>query len=277
MTTRGQGHALLEFNNVTVMRGDTAALDGVSLWIQPGEDVAIIGPNGSGKSTLIKTITRECYPLASTSIADNGESAANAAPPVRIMGESTWDLFRLRSMLGIISADLQHICERPISCREVVLSGFFGSIGLHPHHRVTRKMEDKTAELLDLLEIAHLADRDMTDMSSGQARRVLIGRALVHEPRALVLDEPNNDLDPRSARRFAEILRKLARSGRSVIMVTHRLQDIIPEIGRVVMIKDGRIFRDGAKQDVLTEANLSELFSIPVEVQEKGGYWYMLA
>ncbi len=276
MTTPSHGHALLEFNNVTVMRGDTVALDRVSFSIQPGENVAIIGPNGSGKSTLIKTITRECYPFASSNGVD-GIPAAEIKPPLRILGESTWDLFRLRSMLGIISADLQHICDREMPCREVVLSGFFGSIGLYPNHRVASKMEDKTAEILDLLEIAHLADRDMTDMSSGQARRVLIGRALVHEPRALVLDEPNNDLDPRSARRFAEILRKLARSGRSVIMVTHRLQDIIPEIGRVIMIKDGRVFRDGAKRDVLTEANLSELFSIPVEVQEKGGYWYMLA
>ena len=126
---------------------------------------------------------------------------------------------------------------------------------------------------MDLLEIAHLAERNVDEVSSGEARRILIGRALVHDPRALVLDEPTSSLDLHATHELREILRKLARSGISLIMVTHHLPDIIPEIERVVMLKDGRVFRDGAKADVLTAPHLSELFRTPVDVLERGGYY----
>jgi iron complex transport system ATP-binding protein len=113
----------------------------------------------------------------------------------------------------------------------------------------------------------------MCELSTGEARRVLIGRALVHDPYALVLDEPANSLDLRALHSFRESIRKIAGSGKSVILVTHNLQDIIPEINRIILIKEGKILRDGKKADILTDSNLSELFSLPVKVLEKGGYY----
>lgn len=258
--------ALLEFNGMSVARGSTTALQGIDLRIELGENVAIIGPNGSGKSTLIKAVTRECYPIA-----DRQE------PTVRILGESSWDVSKLRSMLGIVSSDLQQICERRISGRETVLSGFFSSIGVYPYHEVTSAMECKVDELLESLEITHLADRYMTDMSTGQARRVLIARALAHDPKALILDEPTSSLDPHAARKFLGFLRRVAQASTSIIMVTHHLHDIVPEISRVVMLKDGRLFADGGKEEMLKDDILSELFSMPVEIERKGEYYYLLA
>ncbi len=261
-----QNHTpLIEFNAVTVMRGGTKALDSVSLTIGAGENVAIVGPNGSGKSTLIKVVTRECYPLART-----------GGGMVRILGEETWDIFKLKSMLGIVSNDLQSMCDRPIFGHEMVLSGFFGSIGLFPHMQVTERMEARTREIIEFLEISHLAAKPMTEMSTGEARRILIGRALAHKPKALILDEPTNGLDPHAARKFSNSLRKLARAGKSIILVTHHLQDIIPEITRVIMVKDGTLFRDGAKSDILIPKNLSELFKMPLEISETNGYYNLL-
>lgn len=257
---------LLEFTGATVVRNNITALDEINLNINIGENVAIIGPNGSGKSTLIKAITRECYPLV------NGTEA-----PVRILGESIWDVFKLRSMLGIVSGDLQQTCDRDITGRELVLSGFFGSIGIQMYQQIEEYMEDKVREVLDFLEITHLADRYMTNMSSGQARRLLIARALVHEPTALMLDEPGTGLDPHAARKFGNLLRKIASSGKSIILVTHHLQDIIPEIKRVVMIKNGKIFNDGPKEELLTKEHLAELFSMDVEIRKKDGYYYLWA
>src|SRR2546425_3603071 len=239
---------LIEFQNVTVYRGEKIALDGITLSIAAGEHVAILGPNGSGKSSLIKTITRECYPRYS------GNGAG-----VRIFGQECWNVFDLRVLLGIVSNDLMQACARDISGREAVLSGFFSSIGIWPNHHVTAAMEKKTDEVMALLEISHLAERNVSEMSSGEGRRVLIGRALVHDPKALVLDEPTASLDLRAAHELREILRKLARSGISIILVTHHLPDIIPEIHRVVMLKDGRIFRDGPKHAALTPESLSDL------------------
>src|SRR5882672_11814285 len=253
---------LIEFRNVTVYRGDKVALDGVTLSIGAGEHVAVLGPNGSGKSSLIKTITRECYPRYS----GNGSG-------LRIFGQECWNVFDLRALLGIVSNDLMQACARDISGREAVLSGFFSSIGIWPNHHVTDAMEKKTDEVLALLEISHLAGRNVDEMSSGEGRRILIGRALVHDPKALVLDEPTASLDLHAMHELRAILSKLAQGGTSIIVVTHYLPDIIPEIGRVVLIKKGRILRDGPKGEMLRPELLTELFETPVEVVERAGLY----
>jgi iron complex transport system ATP-binding protein len=255
----------LELQNVTVRRDERVALDSVTLSIAQGEHVAILGPNGSGKSTLIKLISRDLYPVL------------KPEPwSFRIQGREKWLLFDLRHILGIVSNDWMQMCTRDYSGYEIALSGFFGSVGIWPNHEVTPEMERKTREVLDLLEISHLADRNTNEISSGEARRILIARALVHDPQALVLDEPSTSLDLHATHELREILRKLARTGITIIMVTHHLPDIIPEIARVILIKDGRIYADGNKQDVLTAATLSPLFGIPVEVLERSGYYHVL-
>lgn len=253
---------LLELRNVTVVRRGKKILDSVSLSVKPGEHVAIIGPNGSGKSSLIKTFTKEYHPLAGV------EGTA-----LKIMGQKTWHVFELRKMLGIVSGDLQQTCCRPIRVLDVVLSGFFSSIGIYYNHRITPEMEARAREVLDFLAVATLADRLMSEISTGEARRVLIARALVHDPQVLILDEPSNSLDLKALHTFRESVRKIAGSGKSVILVTHNLQDVIPEISRVILIKGGRVFRDGKKEEVLTDANLSELFSLPLKVLVKEGYY----
>ncbi len=251
---------LIEFRNVTVRRGERDALDGVTVSIAQGENVAILGPNGSGKSTLIKAIARELYPLV------------KAEPSyVRILGEDTWNLFELRNKLGLVSNDWMEMCTRDYSGFEIVLSGFFGSVGIWPYHHVTLEMERKAREVMELLEIPHLAERPTNEVSSGEARRILIARALVHDPAALILDEPSSSLDLRSVYELREILRKLTAAGIGIVMVTHHLTDIIPEMRRVILIREGRIYYDGPAEGALNSAALSELFGIPVDVVERDG------
>jgi iron complex transport system ATP-binding protein len=248
-----------------VRRDELLALDSVTLSIAQGEHVAILGPNGCGKSTLIKLISRDLYPV----LKDGPWS-------LRILGREKWRLFDLRHILGIVSNDWMQMCTRDYSGYEIVLSGFFGSVGIWPHHPVTSAMEDKTREVMELLEIGHLAERNTNEMSSGEARRILIARALVHAPQALVLDEPTTSLDMRATWELREALRKLASKGISILMVTHHLPDIIPEMRRVVLMREGRVVLDGAKQDVLGAEALGELFGVPVEVLERGGYYHVL-
>ena len=256
---------LLDLHNITVQRGDNMVLHDVTLSIAQGEHVAILGPNGSGKSTLIKLMARELYPRLKPE-------------PWRleILGREQWHIDDLRSHLGIVSNDWMAMCTRDYSGHEIVLSGFFGSVGVWPWDTVTPEMEAKTREVMSLLEITHLADRPTDEMSSGEARRLLSGRALVHDPQALILDEPTSSLDLHSTYELREILRKLTRQGISLIMVTHHLPDIIPEMDRVVMMRKGRIFRDGRKAEVLRDGPLSELFGIACEVLERGGYYHVL-
>src|SRR6202047_5025088 len=172
--------ALLDLQNISVMRGQKIVLEDFSLVIRGDEHVAILGPNGCGKSTLIKTITRECYPVV-----QEGSS-------MTILGQDRWDVFELRSLLGIVSNDLLSRSSGDASGRDVVLSGFFSSARIFPHHDVALKHRELADAALADLQIAHLAERPLREMSSGEARRVLIARALVHKPRALLFDEPSN-------------------------------------------------------------------------------------
>lgn len=255
--------ALIDFHNITVQRGERRVLDGLTLSIAEGEHVAILGPNGSGKSTLIKLISRELYPRQK-----------DEPWHLRILGRERWNLFDLRNQLGLVSNDWMQMCTRDYSGYEIVLSGFFGSVGIWPNHNVTPEMEEKARDVMELLEISHLAERNTIEMSSGEARRILIGRALVHDPQALILDEPTNSLDLHAAHGLREILRKLAGRGISLLMVTHHLSDIIPEIDRVVAIRAGRVECDAPKRDALTPELLERLFLVPVEVIERGGYYH---
>jgi len=253
--------ALIEFEHITVMRGRTVALDDVSLKIGVGEHVAILGPNGCGKSTLIKAITRECYPVYQD------------RSSVRIFGEEQWNVAELRTLLGIVSSDLMATCTRPVTGRDIVLSGFFSSVGIWPHQEVTPEMIESANRAIALMEVSHLAERDTDEMSSGEARRILMARALVHHPRALLLDEPSTALDLFAQHELRQILRKLAQSGIGIIMVTHHLSDLIPEMDRVVLMDRGRIIADGSKQEVLVAARLSALFRQPLELSERNGYY----
>jgi iron complex transport system ATP-binding protein len=172
-----------------------------------------------------------------------------------------------------VSSDLMAVCTRDVTGMDVVLSGFFSSIGIWPHHEVTPRMRARAQQALEQMEVPHLAARFTDEMSSGEARRVLLARALVHDPRALILDEPSTALDLFAQQELRQILRKLAQSGIGIVMVTHHLSDLIPEIDRVILMQRGRIVADGPKREVLTEERLSELFGLPLDLAERGGYY----
>ncbi len=190
-----------------------------------------------------------------------------------ILGETSWNVFELRSLLGIVSNDLMSMCTGEASGLDVVLSGFFSSTRIFPNHTVDAHYRSQAEAALDQLGVAHLAGRPVEEMSSGEAKRVLIARALVHKPRALLFDEPSNSLDISAQRGLRETMRELARSGIGIILVTHELPDIVPEIERVLLMAKGRIIADGRKADVLTAGRMSKLFGIKVEVGERDGYY----
>src|SRR6185503_4951654 len=152
--------ALIEFESVTILRGSTIAVKDVSLKIKVGEHVAILGPNGCGKSTLVKAISKECNPV----FEEEGSW-------VRVFGRDDWNVFELRTLLGIVSSDLMERCTRMVSGREIVLSGFFSTIGIWPYQKVTEEMVERADRALALMEVSHLADRFTDEMSSGEARR----------------------------------------------------------------------------------------------------------
>ncbi|MGA8090448.1 MAG: ATP-binding cassette domain-containing protein [Terracidiphilus sp.] len=247
----------LELAHVNVARGDRVVLHDINLSIRTGEHVAILGPNGCGKSTLIFTMTCQIYPIVQPGM------------QVRIFGRERWDLTQLRRHFGIVAAGLTGT-ELPgertavTTGLDAVIAGFFSASTLWPNLHVTGEMRERAVEALERIEAAYLATQLVGEMSAGEKRRILIARALVHRPRQLLLDEPSNALDLAAQRELRETLRRLAQEGTGLVLVTHHLGDILPEIERVILMRGGRIVGDGPRTEMLTAPKLSELFNTPV-------------
>ncbi len=244
----------LEMRAVNVARGERVVLHDINLSIRAGEHVAIMGPNGCGKSTLILTMTCQIYPIVCPGMR------------VRIFGRDRWDLTELRKHFGVVGADLPGERTAVTTGLDAVIAGFFSASTLWPNLHVTEAMRERAAEALERMEASHLAAQRVGTMSAGEKRRIVIARALVHRPRQLLLDEPSNALDLAAQRELRETLRRLAREGTGLVLVTHHLGDILPEIARIVLMRGGRIVGDGPRRELLTEARLSELFRTPVRI-----------
>jgi ABC-type molybdenum transport system, ATPase component/photorepair protein PhrA len=257
----------LELTHVNVARGDNMVLHDINLSVNTGEHIAILGPNGCGKSTLIKTITCECYPIVQPETS------------VSIFGRSRWDLTELKKRLGVVSAELPGKPTLHTTGRDAVLTGFFSSSTLWPNLTVTAAMRERADEVLEQIDAVNLVNKPVGEMSAGQQRRIMIGRALVGsssaaagDPQMLLLDEPSNALDISAQRELRSLLRKLAQQGTGILLITHHIADIIPEIDRILLLRDGRIIGDGPKSKLLTAPTLSDLFQTEVQLTQKDGF-----
>ncbi len=252
----------LKLAHVNVARGDNVVLHDINLTVNTGEHIAILGPNGCGKSTLIKTITCECYPIVQPETS------------VSIFGRERWDLTELKKRLGVVSAELPRKPTLETTGRDAVITGFFSSSTLWPNLTVTEQMRQRAEEVLVQVDAVGIADKPVGQMSAGQQRRIMIGRALVGSAGMLLLDEPSNALDLAAQAELRGLMRKLAREGTGILLITHHIADIPPEIDRILMMQDGRIVADGPKSELLTAERLSGLFKTQVQLSERDGFFH---
>jgi iron complex transport system ATP-binding protein len=265
-----QMEPLLELSNATLIRGRTRVLDELSLTIGLGEHTAILGPNGAGKSSLIRMVTLE----------DRPRTAENGVPPMRLFGRESWDLTELRTRLGVVTGELDATfgigtSGGRVAGLDVALSGLLGSHGVFTHHQVTDAMMAQARAALTRVEALHLEAKPLNEMSAGERRRVLIARALITRPDALLLDEPTTGLDFVARHRFLETVRRLTHEGTTLILVTHHVEEIIPETRRVVLLVGGRIAFSGPPEEALTAGRLRDVFGGPIAVIRSGGYYHV--
>ena len=258
--------SIIELKHVNVARGESVVLHDVSFTVKAGEHLAILGPNGCGKSTLLKTITCELYPIVKPETS------------VRIFGRDRWDLTQLKRLMGMVATDLPGKPTLTTTGFDAILTGFFSSSTLWPNLTVTEAMKERAREIVTLVGAEKLVDKLVGEMSAGQQRRVMIGRALAGtgvegQAQMLLLDEPSNALDLSAQRDLREMLRTLAQRGVAILLITHHIADILPEIDRIVMMREGRIVADGKKEELLTSEKLSGLFGGEILLSERDGYF----
>jgi iron complex transport system ATP-binding protein len=226
----------------------------LNLTLYKDEHTVVLGPNGAGKSALIKLLSRELYPVV------------QAGSCLRIFGEERVNLWDLRRRIGLVSQDLQAWVAGVVTGADLVLSGFYGSNGIGRSQQPSARQRQRVQELLEELGLETLAQRPYAQLSDGQRRRLLLARALVHNPEVLVLDEPTNGLDLRARHQLLALMRHLAQRGTTLLLVTHQIDTIVPEISRALLLQQGQLIADGPVATLLQAGPLSQLFSTPLEV-----------
>ncbi len=255
---------ILNIQKATVYRSGNKVFDNLNLTIKNGDNTAIVGPNGAGKTTLMKMLSREIYPVYARDCL------------VEIFGREKWNVWELRLRLGLVSPDLQQNYAANAKGLAVVLSGFYSSVDVWGHMEFDNEQMEKTHRILHELGITHLQEHTYASMSTGEQRRHLLARALINEPEALILDEPTTGLDLPATFQYLETVRGLMQQGKTLVLVTHHIHEIPPEITQVVLIKKGKVMAHGAKQDVLSNKNLTELFEVPIQMVTANGYYQVL-
>ncbi len=246
--------ALLELDGATVYRGANKVLDNLSLTIARGESAVLLGANGSGKSTLLKLLTRDIYAVERDGVR------------VKIFGQQRPVIAELRRRIASVSSDQQQQFEPDVSLRGAVVSGFFGSNGLYHYQTISADMLAAADDWIERVGLAGLGQRRFHQLSTGQQRRALIARALVAGAEVLVLDEPTSGLDIAATASYLALLDELLAGGTAVVLATHHIEEIPAAIDRVVLFSDGVVVGDGDKATLLTSAQLSALFGVPLQV-----------
>jgi iron complex transport system ATP-binding protein len=254
--------AVLQFVDVTVQRGSKVLLDKITWTVEEDEHWAVLGANGAGKSTLMNIAAANMHPTA-------GEAY--------VLGERLGrvDVFELRPRIGLATAALASRIPAAEIVTDVVVSAGYSVLGRW-REAYGRMDVRRAGKLLDRLGVGHLADRTFGTLSDGERKRVQIARALMTDPELLLLDEPAAGLDLGGRE---DLIRRLARfaadpDAPASVLVTHHVEELPPGITHVLLLKDGRTVASGLAPDVLTSANLSETFGLPLFVERRGGRWY---
>lgn len=256
---------IIDFENINVGYDEKIVLKDITLKIKEKEHWAILGANGSGKSTLMKLIQSEIHPRKTNPFKKE------------ILGKSTYSVFELRKNLGIITNDLHNYFAREASFLtgyKVVLSGHYSSVGVFTFQDFSEEQLSKAKEVMKFLEIKHLTSKKVNEMSTGELRKCIVGRALIHNPKAFILDEPTVGLDIKAQINFIKILKKLSKEA-SIILVTHHLEEIFEEITKVALIHNNTIFKSGDKKELLTSENLSTVFDTKLHLNEKNDRYFI--
>ena len=247
--------------NITAQINHKVILKDINLDLSLGEYITIIGPNGSGKSTLIKLINRSLYPLVEKNSI------------FEIFNQTNINLWDLRSNISFVHNDIHKRIGKNIKSINVVISGLDGTIG-NPRQKTQNKSNiDKARNIMCKLSLIKLEEVFYTDLSDGQQRKLLITRALINDPKVLILDEPFIGLDIKSKYSIIDFINQLSKEGITILLVTNNLDNISNQSNKILCMKSGRIFKQGIPSEILKPEIISNLFDTNVKLFNSNGFW----
>jgi len=250
--------------NIDVCIDKKKILSNININLNYGENILILGPNGSGKSTFLKLLNRSVYPIISN------HSSFKLFNKVHI------NIWELRKKIGFLLKEMEQRVNNGVTLFDVISSGFSGTFNSRYSNLISKSQKIKIDNLINEWDLTNIINTNFQSLSDGQKRRALLARALVYEPNILVLDEPFCNLDLKSNLILNQNINKLINRSVNIIYVTHSLESILPNTNRVLLIKEGKILRDGSPNELINSNILSDLYNMSINVIEQDGFWRML-
>jgi len=250
-----------DLKNINVYIDQEEVLSNINISLNQGENTLILGPNGSGKSTFLKLLNRSIYPITK-----NNSS-------FKLFNKENINIWDVRKKIGFLFKEMEQRVKIGVDLYDVIISGFSGTFNSRYYNLLSEREKIKINSLINEWGLSNIIHNKFQSLSDGQKRRGLLARALVYEPKILVLDEPFCNLDIKSNIILNKNLNKLIDQSVNIVYVTHNLESILPRTNRVILIKEGKILKDGSPNELLNSKILSDLFNISIKIIEQEGYW----
>ena len=253
-----------DLKNINVYIDQKEVLSNINISLNYGENTLILGPNGSGKSTFLKLLNRSIYPI-------NSKHSS-----LKLFNKENINIWEVRKKIGFLFKEMEHRVNIGVTLYDVIISGFSGTFNSRYSKLLSKGENIKIDNLINEWGLNNIIFNEFKSLSDGQKRRALLARALVYTPDILVLDEPFCNLDIKSNFILNRNLNKLIDQSINIVYVTHNLESILPKTNRVILIKEGKVLKDGSPHELINSKTLSDLFNISIKVIEQKGYWRMV-
>ena len=249
----------LNAKNITAYNKGFAVIKNLTLKFFQNERIIILGPNGSGKSSIVDLINRNIYPLIKK------ESY------FKIFNEELIDIWKIRKYISTVNNEIKSRINNELKVKDILISGLYGKFC--KINNPLKKDLIKANELIEKMHLNNISNKSFDYLSDGEQQIAIIARAIINNPKVLILDEPSVNIDLKSKIFLIETINNLSKLGICILCITHDISMITKDYNRVIFLKDRKIIRDGKPNELMNSENINQLFDIKIKLIENKESW----